>query len=490
MTAAKGRRPAGPSRVGRLGLLLAAGLLAACSGTASEGPTVTAAGGQPADTGARPRADSTTPNAAGMPTSAILPTGQGTPSSAAGAQSGGIPAVPPAHRPGTLTLAFGGDIHFEGRVAALLTRPDGLADVRPLLETADVAVVNLESAITDRGSPEAKIYHFRTSPRALSLLADAGVDVVSMANNHSVDFGPDGLTDTLAAQAASPVPVVGIGRNAAQAFAPAVLERQGLRIAVIASTQVNDLTVTKYPATDTQPGVAGNLRNDRLLAAVAAARAAADVVVVFLHWGTDYTTCPDSAQVATATALEKAGVDVVVGGHAHRVQGSGWLGRAYVGYGLGNFVWLNTRGEADTRSGVLTVSVDVAAVRARAGMPRNQWATVPSVVVAGDYTPLRVADADGVPRPPADAAALSQGGEQARGCARLRGSRCARPDTRAPRTRSSRWPHSGSASARQAVSASHDPDRIHRWLTAERTIPLTLGSDDDGHRSPDKGERP
>ena len=119
------------------------------------------------------------------------------------------------------------------------------------------------------------------------------------------------------------------------------------------------------------------------------------------------------------TALEAAGADAIVGGHAHRVQGSGWLGRAFVGYGLGNFVWLNTRGEADTRSGVLTVSVDEAAVRARAATPRERWAALGSVVVAQDYAPMRVSD-DGIPRRPADAAMLTQAWEQARGCARLR----------------------------------------------------------------------
>ena len=325
----------------------------------------------------------------------------------------------PGAVPGGLTIAFGGDIHFEGRVGRLLDGDDGLSELRATLGAADLAVVNLETAITDRGVPQPKIYHFRTTPKALTTLASAGVDVVSMANNHSVDFGPDGLVDTLAARDASPVPVVGIGRNAADAFAPAVVTVRGLRVAVIASTQINDYTVNTFPATATAPGVAGNLRNDRLLQAVKAARATSDVLVVFLHWGTDYTTCPDRAQVATATAMAAAGADVVVGSHAHRIQGSGWLGSTFVGYGLGNFVWLNTRGEADTRSGVLTVTVDEAAVRARAALPPNQWATQKAVVVAQDYAPMRVSD-DGIPRRPADADVLTAAWEQARSCARLR----------------------------------------------------------------------
>ncbi len=311
-----------------------------------------------------------------------------------------------------MTLAFGGDVHFEGRLTNLLT-PDGLGALQPVLGTADVAVINLETAITDRGVEQPKIYHFRTTPEALVTLQHAGVDAVSMANNHAVDYGPDGLTDTLAAQASSPIPVIGIGPDAAKAFAPAVFQVRGTSVAVIASTQINDYTVHTYPATATNPGIAGNLDNARLLAAVRSARAAYDIVVVYLHWGSDYTSCPDGAQTTTAAALAAAGTDVVVGGHAHRVQGAGWLGRAYVAYGLGNFVWLNTRGPVDAVSGVLTVSVDP--VRARA-----QKGAGPSVVTGAAWTPLLIGD-DGVPRPPAAAAAASQqtAWAQARSCARL-----------------------------------------------------------------------
>jgi poly-gamma-glutamate capsule biosynthesis protein CapA/YwtB (metallophosphatase superfamily) len=280
--------------------------------------------------------------------------------------------------------------------------------------------VNLETAITDRGVEQPKIYHFRTTPQALTTLQQAGVDAVTMANNHTVDYGPEGLTDTLAAQAASPIPVVGIGANAAQAFKPAVFPVRGTTIAVIASTQVNDYTVNTYPATDAKPGVAGNLDNSRLLRAVRQARAAYDVVVVFLHWGTDYTSCPDVAQVATATALSAAGADVVVGGHAQRVQGAGWLGQTYVGYGLGNFVWLNTRGPIDAVSGVLTVSVDpVRARQLRGSQPATRQGK-PTVVPAATWTPLLIDD-DGVPRAPAREAAERQLAAwiDARSCARL-----------------------------------------------------------------------
>jgi poly-gamma-glutamate synthesis protein (capsule biosynthesis protein) len=116
--------------------------------------------------------------------------------------------------------------------------------------------------------------------------------------------------------------------------------------------------------------------------------------------------------------LSEAGADVVVGGHAHRVQGAGWLGRTYVGYGLGNFVWLNTRGAVDAVSGVLTVSVDPRRAQALRGSGDRKGK--PSVVTGATWTPLLIGD-DGLPRPPAVEAAAAQQAAwaQARGCAHL-----------------------------------------------------------------------
>jgi poly-gamma-glutamate capsule biosynthesis protein CapA/YwtB (metallophosphatase superfamily) len=122
---------------------------------------------------------------------------------------------------GTVTLAFAGDVHFQLHLAALLDHPSGaLGPITQTLKAADVTMVNLESAITDRGTPEAKElevasqrYYYRTSPAALGVLAAAGIDLVTMANNHGADYGPVGVADTLASIRTSPIPVVGIGRN-------------------------------------------------------------------------------------------------------------------------------------------------------------------------------------------------------------------------------------------------------------------------------------
>lgn len=261
-----------------------------------------------------------------------------------------------------MTLAFAGDIHFAGRTEVLLNDPAPLVEsLRATLGGADVAVVNLETAITTRGTPEPKTYHFRAPDSALQILDDSGVDVVSLANNHAVDYGRDGLTDTLAAQESSPVPVIGIGKDTTQAYFPAVVDVRGTRVGVLAATQIPDRTLAAWSAGEDTAGVASARNPDRLIRAVTDTRADADIVVVFLHWGTDYVACPNAEQRALTDKLVAAGADVIVGSHAHRPQGAGWYGdqhEAYVAYGLGNFVWYRSSRERAMTTGVLTLTLD------------------------------------------------------------------------------------------------------------------------------------
>jgi len=302
-----------------------------------------------------------------------------------------------------VTIAFGGDVHFEGLLRPKLAAdPAGLLQpIAPLLTSADLAVVNLETAITERGSPATKEYTFRAPANALTALASAGVDVASMANNHGLDFGPDGLEDSLAAEASSRFPLIGIGRDAAEAYEPHRAVVQGQRIAVIAATQVLDEhLISSWTATDMQAGLASAKDVDRLVAAVAEARATSDTVVVFLHWGTEGQTCPSQRQQELARALADAGADVIVGGHAHRLQGAGRLGGAFVAYGLGNFVWY-ARGGPGAQTGVLTVTVT--------GRDVDGYEWHPAVI------------RDGVPHPlDGDAAATARAAWEAlRGCTDL-----------------------------------------------------------------------
>jgi poly-gamma-glutamate synthesis protein (capsule biosynthesis protein) len=219
-------------------------------------------------------------------------------------------------------------------------------------------MVNLETAITNRDlPPQNKSFVFHAPPTAFTALRDAGVDLATMANNHGADYGLGGLHDTIAAIAASKFPVIGIGADATQAFAPYVRTINGVRLAVFAATQVREETLANFSAGPHSPGVA-NAFSPLLVNAVRAAKAAGYVVVVYLHWGTEYQTCPNGDQIAGANELTAAGAAAVVGTHAHVLLGAGWRSDgSYVAYGLSNYLWWESFGNEQDDNGVLTLTI-------------------------------------------------------------------------------------------------------------------------------------
>ena len=254
-----------------------------------------------------------------------------------------------------VTLAFAGDVNFAGRTARLLKHPlAAFGPIRPVLSAADFTAVNLETAVTTRGAPQPKQFHFRTTGKAFTAVRAAGVDLVTMANNHVLDYGRIGLHDTMAAAHRARFPYVGIGRDARAAWAPYVTTIHGVRIAVIGVSQVAELA-SSWVATRTRSGEANAISVRRTLAAVRAARKRASVVIVFMHWGTEGQSCPDPGQLSLAPRLAAAGASIIVGAHAHVLQGSGWLGHTFVAYGMGNFLWWEHSYSTDT--GVLKLTL-------------------------------------------------------------------------------------------------------------------------------------
>ncbi len=313
-----------------------------------------------------------------------VPTGSPVPSGPAeGGRTSPTRSEPAAPRP--VTLAFAGDVHFTGRTEPLLANPaTAFGPIADTLAAADLAMVNLETAITERGVEEPKQFHFRAPAGTLGVLAAAGIDVASMANNHAVDYGPVGLQDTLDAVSRSPVAVVGVGRDEAAAYAPFRTVIAGTPISIFAASQIEDHTFQAWSATDSGPGIASTADRARLLAGVRAA-AATDVVVVYLHWGVEGDPCPTALMQQLAADLAAAGADAIVGTHAHLMLGAGWLGSsadahgAYVAYGLGNFLWWRPQASSDD-TGVLTLTIQG------------------GHVVSADLTPALIDDA-GRPQP-------------------------------------------------------------------------------------------
>ena len=167
----------------------------------------------------------------------------------------GAPATTPAG-PVELRLTFAGDVHFTGRTLPLLDEPEtAFGKIKSQLEDADLTIVNLETAVTERGEEEPKRYHFRAPPTAFDALRAAGIDAASVANNHTLDYGEVGLLDTLLSAGEADFPVFGAGRNADEAYRPWLTEVKGVKIAVVGMSQVHELAEQWKPGT-TKPGVA------------------------------------------------------------------------------------------------------------------------------------------------------------------------------------------------------------------------------------------
>lgn len=291
----------------------------------------------------KPRASS--PSAPDVSPTARATTRATTPAPAAKAAGGG-----------TVTLAFAGDVHFEGTAGASLNG-GRLGSAFGVLRAADLAVVNLETAVTNRGNAQPKEFTFRAPAAAFGALERGGVDAVTIANNHGMDYGRVGLADTLAAARRYGMPLIGAGTDATAAWTPLRRTIKGVKVSVIAATDVlDDFAISSWVAGPGVSGLASAKDTDRLVEAVRAERSKADVVAVFLHWGKETVYCPTARQRDLAQRLSDAGADVVVGSHAHVVEPHTRVGRTVVDYGLGNFQFY-ARGGMGSETGVLTVKV-------------------------------------------------------------------------------------------------------------------------------------
>jgi len=212
---------------------------------------------------------------------------------------------------------------------------------RDLIKGADIAAANFENPAPNNPSWHTKGTVFSANPKFIDGLANAGIDYVSLANNHIRDAGGAGLLQTITNVKKRGIAVSGAGKNLAAARTPAILEAAGTRVAILGY----DAIAGGYHATATKIGSAG-LSAPAVKADVAAARTAgADVVIVYPHWGTEYDPTPFANQKKLAEMIIDNGADMVIGNHAH------WAGamEVYKGkpiwYALGNFVFDQTWSE-------------------------------------------------------------------------------------------------------------------------------------------------
>jgi poly-gamma-glutamate capsule biosynthesis protein CapA/YwtB (metallophosphatase superfamily) len=253
-----------------------------------------------------------------------------------------------------VTLDAVGDITFGEQVGPTLTRLGGRypwTSVAPVLRRADVTTGNLETAVSLRGTPAVKEFTFRGAPWMLRPVHSyAGFDVLTLANNHAVDYGRSALLDTVHAVRAAGMATIGAGAGSSSARRPAIFSRGGLRIALLGYSDVNP---PGFSATSDAPGTAPAIPA-AIGADVRAVLRRADVAVCFFHWGVELHPLPDSRQKELAVACLRAGASLVLGAHPHVFGPVVRPSRhTLVAWTLGNFVFPS--GPATARTGILQV---------------------------------------------------------------------------------------------------------------------------------------
>lgn len=235
----------------------------------------------------------------------------------------------------TLTFAFCGDIIWSAHVDGIARR-HGIGypfqKVAPLLRQADHVVANMEGCISTRGTRMDKEYTFRAPTGLASALKQAGIDMVTLGNNHAKDYGAIALLDTFEHLRRAGVRWAGAGASAEEASQPIWIEEKGLCVAVVCFTAI----VPKgFLAGKGTPGVA-NL--DYVIPSLPEIHRRADVVIAVPHWGTEGIHTPSPKQKRLARMLSEAGAHLIVGHHPHVVQGYERIGKTHVLYSVGNFV--------------------------------------------------------------------------------------------------------------------------------------------------------
>lgn len=210
------------------------------------------------------------------------------------------------------------------------------------MQQADLTWANVEFSISDRGEPMAgKYYTFRADPSHVSILQELGIGLANLANNHVYDYGRDAFEDTLRCLSEHGIPYVGAGMDAKEAQQPYDIEIDGKTVACVSATRAEKNILTPEAGEHT-PGVFRCYDMEKLLETVREAKQQADFVIVYVHWGTEYSETLESVQTEDAHALAEAGADVVVGAHPHCLQGVEYYEGVPILYSLGNY-WFNEK---------------------------------------------------------------------------------------------------------------------------------------------------
>lgn len=251
-----------------------------------------------------------------------------------------------------VTLLFAGDVLLDDSYAVMSTFWNNggtiqnafSANLIQEMQSADIFMLNNEFTFTDRGEPTpGKTYTFRAKPQNVFVLQEMGADIVSLANNHAYDYGEISLLDTLDTLDQAGIYRVGAGRNLEEASATVYAQAGSYKIAFLSATQIErNATPDTKGATEDRPGVFRCNVPDLMVERIQEAKANSDFVVLYIHWGTESTTVLDELQRKQSELYAQAGVDLIIGDHAHCLQQLAYVNEVPTIFSMGNF-WFNSK---------------------------------------------------------------------------------------------------------------------------------------------------
>ena len=261
-----------------------------------------------------------------------------------------------------------GDIMLDRGVEYMIER-EGDRDFRfpflkvvDYLKEADIVFGNLEGVISDKGIKAGSIYSFRVDPKAIEGLSFAGFNVLSLANNHALDYGRAALEDCLAKLSNAEIDYVGAGFNEKEAYSPIIKEVNGLtglpavKVALLAYTNLGPET---WKAAGENSGIAWISENnfETIKEDIKLAKEKADILIVSLHTGEEYQKEPTQFQIEFSKMAIEAGADLIVGHHPHIIQKNEKYKNGYIFYSLGNFIFDQSFSEETMRGQILEVLI-------------------------------------------------------------------------------------------------------------------------------------
>lgn len=274
-----------------------------------------------------------------------------------------VTATPTPVEKSEVTMIFGGDFLLSGEVLNAYKKNGGSLtnimgeNLQNEFINADIAMVNNEFPYSTRGTqaPD-KQFTFRTDPSEVKILNEMGVDMVSLANNHALDFGEEALVDTMDTLKGASIEYGGAGNNLEEAKEIKYLDANGKKIAILCASRV--IPVGSWNATSTKPGLFTTYDPTALCQQIEESKKNADVSIVFVHWGLERKERPEEYQRTMGKQFIDAGADMVIGAHSHCLQGMEFYNGKLITYSLGNFIF-NGR------------SVDTMALKAVVGKDNN-----------------------------------------------------------------------------------------------------------------------